>query len=102
MKKYLAFIVLTYLAVGCNSSIVDDPTTMIQYSVPERSQVKLYVENSYDTIIATLVDTVQEAGTYHASFDSNNLAEGIYFYTLKMTTESGKVYDSTKRMLLIK
>jgi hypothetical protein len=102
MKKYLAFIVLTYLAVGCNSSIVDDPTTIIKYSVPERSQVKLYVENSYDTIIATLVDTVQEAGNYQASFDANNLAEGIYFYTLKMTGESGKKYDMTKQIILIK
>ena len=102
MKKYLLLIILPVFISGCNSSIVDDPTYSINYSVPEQSQVKLYVENSYDTIIATLVDTVQEAGNYQASFDANNLAEGIYFYTLKMTGESGKKYDMTKQIILIK
>jgi PBP1b-binding outer membrane lipoprotein LpoB len=102
MKRYLSVIVLTFLVIGCNSSIVDDPTTTIKYSVPELSHVKLYVENSYDTIIATLVDTVQQAGNYQVSFEINNLAEGIYFYTLKMTGESGKKYDMTKQMILIK
>jgi hypothetical protein len=102
MKKYFVLIILTFFVIGCNSSIVDDPTTTIKYSVPELSHVKLYVENSYDTIIATLVDTVQEAGNYQASFDANNLAEGIYFYTLKMTGESGKKYDMTKQIILIK
>jgi PBP1b-binding outer membrane lipoprotein LpoB len=102
MKRYLLIIVLTVFIFGCNSSIVDDPAKNIMYSVPEQSQVKLYVENSYDTIIATLVDEVQMAGNYQVSFEINNLAEGIYFYTLKMTGESGKKYDMTKQMILIK
>lgn len=102
MKKYIFVIGITVLIFGCNSSIVDDPATTIQYSVPEQSHVKLYVENSYDTIIATLVDEVQMAGYYQVSFEINNLAEGIYFYTLKMTGESGNVTESTRHIILIK
>jgi len=102
MKKYILVIAITVLIFGCNSSIVDDPATTIQYSVPERSQVKLYVENSYDTIIATLVDEVQMAGYYQVSFEINNLAEGIYFYTLELKGESGSYSKTTKNMLLIK
>jgi hypothetical protein len=102
MKKYLLIIILTAFISGCNSSIVDDPTTIIMYPVPELSHVKLYVENSYDTIVATLVDEVKQAGVYDVVFDTNNLAEGIYFYTLKMTAESGKKYDITKQIILIK
>ena len=102
MKRYLLIIVLAYVIFGCNSSIVDDPTTSIKYSVPEPSHVKLYVENSYDTIVATLVDQIQQAGAYSVSFDANNLAEGVYFYTLKMEGESGAKYDITKQMLIIK
>ena len=102
MKRYLLLIVLTVFLFGCNSSIVDDPTTSIKYNVPEQSKVKLYVENSYDTIIATLVDEIKEAGYYQVNFDTNNLAEGIYFYTIKMTGQSGNILEITKRMLLIK
>ncbi len=102
MKKYLLLIILTVFIHGCNSSIVDDPTAVIRFSVPETSHVKLHVENSYDTIVATLVDEVKQAGVYQVAFDISNLAEGIYFYTLKMTGESGKKYDMTKQIILIK
>lgn len=102
MKRYLFVIVLTFLVIGCNSSIVDDPTTTIKYSVPELSHVKLYVENSYDTIVATLVDQVLAAGHYSVSFDTNNLAEGIYFYTIEFKQENGSQLKMIRQILLIK
>lgn len=102
MRKYLLLIILTVFIFGCNSSIVDDPSMSIQYSVPERSQVKLYVENNYDTIIASLVDQLQMAGNYQVSFEINNLAEGIYFYTLELKGESGSYSITTRNLLLIK
>jgi len=102
MKRYLLIIVLSILVFGCNSSIVDDPTTIIGFLVPESAYVKLTVQNSYDTQIATLVDEELQAGTYQVSFDASNLAEGIYFYTLELTFESGSYSKSTKNMLLIK
>jgi hypothetical protein len=100
--KIILSISLVFLFFGCNSSIVDDPSTVIRFSVPESSHVKLYVENSYDTIVATLVDEVKQAGVYDVVFDNNNLAEGIYFYTLKMTSDSGNIIESTRRFLLLK
>lgn len=102
MKKYLVLIILAFFAIGCNSSIVDDPTTIIKYSVPELSHVKLYVENSYDTVVATLVDQVLAAGHYSVSFDTNNLAEGIYFYSIEFTPENGSQIKMIRHMLLIK
>lgn len=102
MKRYLLLVVLTFLAIGCNSSIVDDPSATIRFLVTETSHVKLYVENSYDTIVATLVDEVKQAGAYEVNFDINNLAEGIYFYTLELKGESGSYTKTTKNMLLIK
>ena len=102
MKKYLVLIILTFFAIGCNSSIVDDPTTIIKYSVPELSHVKLYVENSYDTIVAKLVDEVKQAGVYEVVFDINNLAEGIYFYSIEFTPENGSQIKMVRHMLLIK
>lgn len=102
MKKYLFVIAITVLIIGCNSSIIDDPSTKINFSVPELSQVKLYVENSYDTIVATLVDQVLAAGNYSVNFETNDLAEGIYFYTIEFKPENGSQIKMIKQMLLIK
>ena len=44
----------------------------------------------------------QSAGAYEVTFDTSNLAEGIYFYTLELRGESGSYSKSTKNMLLIK
>jgi len=102
MKKNLLIIVLSILVFGCNSSIVDDPSITIKFSVPESSHVLLTVENSYDTHIATLVDEELQAGAYQESFDVSNLAEGIYFYTLELKGVSGSYSKSTNNLLLIK
>ena len=98
----IIFIFILIILFGCNSSIVDDPSTIITYKVEETSQVKLVVLNSYDTEITTLVDEEQPAATYQVSFNSSNLAEGIYFYTLELKGESGSYSKLTRQLLLIK
>ena len=103
MKKINLFTSFTLLLLtSCNSSIVDDPTISILFLVPESAHVKLTVENSYDTLIATLVDEEKSPGAHQVSFDASNLAEGIYFYTLELRGESGSYSKSTKHLLLIK
>jgi len=103
MKTIKLFIIFAMIyLISCNSSIVDDPSTIIKYKVEETSYVKLVIINSYDTEIATLVDDEQPAGYYQASLDASNLAEGIYFCTLELKGESGSYSKSTKHMLLIK
>jgi hypothetical protein len=103
MNKIKTILILSlFIFFGCNSSILEDPSVTINYRVEETSYVKLVVVNSYDTEIATLVDEEQPAGTYQVSFDASNLAEGIYFYTLELTGESGTYSKLTKHMLLIK
>lgn len=89
--------------IGCESSILDDPSTVIEFSIPERSNTKLTIENSYNTLMATLVDDELQAGRYSYNFDSSNLAEGIYFYTLEVKgLETGSYSKTTKPMMLIK
>ena len=103
MKKIkLFFILFLFVLFGCNSSIVDDPSTSIRYKIEETSHVTIILLNSFDTEIATLVDEEKTPGTYEVSFSNNNLAEGIYFYTLELRGESGSYSKTTKQMLLIK
>ena len=54
------------------------------------------------TLLLQPVDEVQMAGYYQVSFEINNLAEGIYYYTLELKGESGSYSKTTKNMLLIK
>ena len=104
IMKTLKFLFIFCLInfIGCNSSILDDPSTTIRYSIPESGHVKLTVENSYNTLIATLVDENQSAGAHEINFDASNLAEGIYFYTIVFNGESGSYYKAQRHLLLLK
>ncbi len=81
-----------------------NPGTVIKYSIPENGFVTLDVYNLLGEKVASLVNSVQEAGRYEINFDASNLpagrqglASGIYVYSLK----SGS-FTSVKKMLLMK
>ncbi|MFA6977718.1 MAG: hypothetical protein WC209_00225 [Ignavibacteriaceae bacterium] len=96
------FLLTTFFG-GCKSSIVDDPETSIRFSVPQDSHVKLTIENSYNTQVAKLVDENKTSGHYNVSFSANDLAEGVYFYTLELKGINNNFYSkTTKNMLLVK
>ncbi len=54
--------------------------------------------------IITLVNQKQRSGTYSVNFDSQNLSNGIYFYTIVAKSLEGKSEDfiQTLKMILIK
>jgi len=60
-----------------------NPSTMIAYDVPRRSNVQLSVYDVLGRKVATLVDDVQEPGSHHVQFNASNLSSGIYFYELR-------------------
>lgn len=74
-----------------------NPTTTINYSLPNSSFVKLVVYNSIGQEIATLVNETIAAGNHSVEFDASNLSSGIYFYKL----QAGSFVD-TKKMILLK
>ena len=100
MKK---LILLAFVLAGCRSSILDDPTTTIQYSVAEPSHVKMTIENSYNTVIATPVDEDQQAGIHGVAVSLSGLTEGIYFYTVERKGLRSNYYlKTTSQLLLLK
>lgn len=103
MKLLSIIVVLIFLFAGCNSSILDDPSTVINYSLVQRSWVKITVENNYNTVVATLVDTIKNAGYYSANYNSSSLAEGVYYYNLEIKgVQGGSETKITRIMLLVK
>ncbi|MCB0723765.1 MAG: PQQ-dependent sugar dehydrogenase [Ignavibacteriae bacterium] len=79
-----------------------NPSTVIKYSIPELTGVKLTIYNTLGKEVKSLVNTTQAAGNYERQWngtDNNGatVASGVYFYTLQ--TEG---FTETKKMLLIK
>jgi photosystem II stability/assembly factor-like uncharacterized protein len=75
-----------------------NPKTIIRFQIKDSRFVSLKVYDLLGKEVAKLVNEKQAAGTYEVSFDGENLASGIYFYSLYI---DGIRFD-TKRMVLIK
>ena len=102
-RLFLQSVLGSLLLVGCQSSILDDPSTTIQFQVPEPAHVKLTIENSYNTVVATLVDGDLDPGYYSAFWDGNGVPSGIYFYTMEARGLNSNYYlKQTRQMLVLK
>lgn len=79
-----------------------NPTTTIDFSLKENSNVKL-------TIFNVLGQRVQEydlgnmrAGIYRQTVDMSRFASGVYFYSIEATGSDGAEFVAMKKMALIK
>ncbi|HSL87872.1 MAG TPA: T9SS type A sorting domain-containing protein [Ignavibacteriaceae bacterium] len=73
-----------------------NPSTTIKYSVAERSNVAIKVYDMLGKEVASLVNTVKDAGSYEVDFSAQNLASGMYVYSIT----AGNFTSSKKMMLL--
>ena len=75
-----------------------NPSTVIQYSVPSESVVKLEVFDLLGQKVSTLINEYKTAGKYQAevNMSANNFVSGVYFYRLT----AGKTILSKKMMLI--
>ena len=88
LQKYIAFIIL----FGSFN-----PNTIISYSLPSSSNIKLVVYNTLGQTVKVLDSGFKQAGNYSVNFNASALPSGIYFYKL----EAGQ-FSQIKKMMLIK
>lgn len=74
-----------------------NPTTTIEFSIPQNSKVKLVVYNVLGQVVAEVLNTNLNAGNHEVTFNASNLSSGLYFYKL----ESGG-FTRVKKMMVIK
>jgi hypothetical protein len=74
-----------------------NPSTLIKYSVPKNSFVKISVYDFLGREIQTLVNEKHSAGTYEVNFNASELSSGVYFYKIQADN-----FTSVKRMVLVK
>ena len=73
-----------------------NPTTIIQYSIPNAAEVELTLFDLLGRELKVLVVGKQEAGYYQVQLNSAGLTPGLYFYRLR----AGE-YSETRKLLLI-
>jgi hypothetical protein len=78
-------------------------STEIVYTIPEQGHVKLVVTNMYGTVLSTLVDADQVAGSYQLKVDPSviNLSSGVYLYKIVVDGVTTS-FNKTNKMLFTK
>ncbi len=80
-----------------------NPSTLIKYAVPYESNIQLTVYNVVGKEVKQLRNEIQKSGNYELTFNSENLASGAYFLTMKAMSINGKHnYTNTKKLLILK
>jgi predicted outer membrane repeat protein len=79
-----------------------NPSTIIEYSLPGKSHVNIYVSNILGEVVANLLNQTKSAGKYQLEWDGKDnhgrpVASGIYFYSIK--TES---FSASRKMILLR
>lgn|GEM_PF-4763143 len=74
-----------------------NPSTTINYQIPNNNYVTLKVYDMLGNVVKTLIDGYKTQGNYSINFNASSLSNGIYFYQLKAGS-----FISTKKMLLLK
>ena len=74
-----------------------NPTTKIEFSIPQAGNVELAVYNVLGSEVARLVDGAMERGRHSVTFDASHLGSGIYFYRL-----TAGEFSQMKKMVLMK
>ena len=74
-----------------------NPSTTIQYDLPERGNIKLSIYNLMGEITAILIDEMQAEGFHKVKWNASDFASGIYFYRL----QAGD-FVQTRKMVLLK
>jgi hypothetical protein len=73
-----------------------NPSTVIRYSLPCTSSVKLAIYDLFGREVATLVDQEQSPGWKDVPWNAAHVASGMYFYRL-----TAGAFTETKRLLLL-
>jgi len=79
-----------------------NPSTKIRFEIPKQSQVKLSVFDITGRLIETLMDEPLGTGNYELQWNGQRFSSGVYFYRLIVSSNEGKTFTETKKMLMIK
>ncbi len=83
--------------VAQNSPNPFNPTTSIQFNIPEDTHVKLVVMDALGREVVVLVNEFREKGSYNSVFDASSVPSGVYFYRFEAPN-----YHAVRKMIVAK
>jgi hypothetical protein len=81
-----------------------NPSTKIKYSIPFSGNVNINFYNSLGEVITSIKTGAQSTGQHEYNFNAKNLASGVYFYKISLSSDNAnRSYESRfGKLLLIK
>jgi hypothetical protein len=79
-----------------------NPATTIEFSLPADAQVKISLYNLVGEKVAEVINKDYTAGNHKTEFNASQLTSGVYLYRIYAVDVSGKIYNSAKKMTLLK
>ncbi len=94
----------TEFALASNYPNPFNPTTTINYALPQAGNVILKVYDALGREVTTLVNEYKNAGRYEVQFDASTLASGIYFYRIVAVKDNDRQHPFTeaKKLVLVR
>lgn len=89
-------IIPTKLVLEQNYPNPFNPETIINYNVPNKTNVEISIFNILGQKVQTLINSQHSAGIYNIKFNANNFASGVYIYQIK----ADNILISKKMMLV--
>jgi len=79
-----------------------NPSTKINYQLPNNSFVRITLVDVLGREIAVLVNEEKSAGTYTLTWNADGRASGMYFCRLEVGDVNGKQSVQTRKMILLR
>jgi hypothetical protein len=79
-----------------------NPSTTIEFGLPEQSNVTLTIFNILGQKVFEVKTNNYAAGDHSYIFNASQLSSGFYIYSINATGASGKNFVQSKKMLLLK
>jgi len=79
-----------------------NPSTQIQYILPEAGNVAISVFNILGQQVRNLAEGTRSSGAHTVTFNATGLPAGMYVVRLESTGQSGTVFTKTKKVMLLK
>lgn len=73
-----------------------NPSTLIQYTIPEANNAKLSIYNAIGQLVATLIDGYHSAGTYNIKWQPESMPSGTYLIVF----QSDNIRQTAKLMYM--
>ncbi|MFH1194868.1 MAG: M14 family zinc carboxypeptidase [bacterium] len=79
-----------------------NPSTTIKFDLPVQSNVNITLYDVLGRKIDVITAGMFEAGHHRIQFEKGDLTTGVYIYSLTANGEDGKVYQNSKKLMIVK